>query len=81
MNEHVSDKTHAFRPPLIDGPKLFINLGPKLSKALERERPRIVNNFAKRVSRYELPPHPDYDGHLKSFEWLISLECRTILRP
>ena len=45
--------------PLIDGPKLFINLGPKPSKALERERPRIVNNFAKRVSRYELLPHPD----------------------
>jgi hypothetical protein len=42
-----------FLPPLIDGPKLFINLGPKPSKALERERPRIVNNFAKRVSRYE----------------------------
>ena len=29
-------------------------------KALERERPQIVNNFApRRVSRYELTPHPD----------------------
>jgi hypothetical protein len=38
-------------PSLIGGPKLFINLGPKPPKrALERERPQIVNNFARGAS-------------------------------
>jgi hypothetical protein len=46
--------------PLIGSPKLFINLGAKARKeALERERPRIVNNFAPSASAgYELAPHP-----------------------
>ena len=49
--------------PLIVGPKLFINLGPKPRKeALERERPQIVNNFApRRVSRHELTPPSSKD--------------------
>ena len=40
---------------LIVGPKLFNEMGTKaFSNAFERERPRIVNNFAPSAS-------PDYD--------------------
>jgi hypothetical protein len=69
--------------PLIVGPKLFINLGPKpLKEALERERPQIVNNFApRRVSRHELTPPSTKEEYSESFERLNGLECKTILRP
>ena len=45
---------------LIDSPKLFIEPGTKATfPAFERERPRIVNNFAASASAgYELTSHP-----------------------
>jgi hypothetical protein len=70
---------------LIVGPKLFIEPGTKaISEAFERERPRIVNNFAASASPgYELSSFSEEmnKSRLSSLamrlEWLTNTQITT----